>query len=872
MLLSVAPLKFYSIANSAWNLNSTWSYSSGGPAVPAGAVEGINFPGPNSIVVIENNHTVNLTADQRCASLQIQSGSVLDIYTWTGSIFSMVLNSPGGNGLFRLTTTVTPALVPKIFPFPPNSDFSDFNNNHGTTEYYDIDGAAGALYILPANVTSYGNLILTARGGDNIVLPNNALTTIQGDLTCGGDNPLAWIAVSWNTNIVPYNSGVYNPTIEKTVHVTGNLNVNTGTLIFLPEIVPQHLVIDGNVTVGANGYVDIQPVVYGVPPGAPQPNTISIGGNLINNSNGGSYLRLLNSGYYCDLIFQGSNNTSISGTSPSTIFNKVTVNKGNSQATTLTLNIGGTLSTLADNWLTLQNGTFRYIRTNPNTDFTISTTTPFNIPATAGLYIDLPGNTGNRNILIGNAANNTGDLLLSGKLTIINGNVYVGRTAGTDANNNDIEYTSSGASAIDVQGGNLMVNGQIRRNPLNAGGVLKYSQSGGTVTINGQASNATNAKLEVLNGGSDFTMSNGTLTMVRGNGAILTPSSPFGDLYLRPQTSSVTGGTILFSQGALTTQNYFLDANIPLNNLTITGAAGQPATVRLLVSPLILNGNMTINANSVLDANNINVTFNGNLINTPGIGGYVYGTNLTTFSAPNGPPFGGAQSITGGITDFYDLMVSPGASLTLSNPTTVNRNLTINSGTLILGANPVSVKGDLKNDAGYTDDNIAGHGINLNGTSPQHISGTGSFARLTLNNAAGAQVDSDITLQEDLSMTLGLLDIKKYLVTLGVNSLIQGAPFSSAKMITSDGVFSNVGLRKFFNTVAATTTFLYPIGTSSKYTPALLTLNASNTVGYVRINNINSRHPSIIGPFQSTRLLLGSSEFRYYRIYRQLST
>ena len=176
-----APLTFYSIANSAWNLNTTWSYTSGGPAVPAGAVEGVNFPGPNSIVIIENNRTVNLTADQRCASLQIQSGSTLDIYTWTGSTFSMVMSHPSGNnGLFRLTTTVG---SPKVFSFPANSDFSDFNNNHGTTEFYDIDGETGHEYILPPNVTTYGNLILTAKGGDNLILPNNSYTTIKGDLT-----------------------------------------------------------------------------------------------------------------------------------------------------------------------------------------------------------------------------------------------------------------------------------------------------------------------------------------------------------------------------------------------------------------------------------------------------------------------------------------------------------------------------------------------------------------------------------------------------------------------------------------------------------------------------------------------------------------
>ena len=65
------------------------------------------------------------------------------------------------------------------------------------------------------------------------------------------------------------------------------------------------------------------------------------------------------------------------------------------------------------------------------------------------------------------------------------------------------------------------------------------------------------------------------------------------------------------------------------------------------------------------------------------------GTNLTTFSATNGSSYAGAQTITGA-TDFYDLIVTPGTSLTLSNSSTVNRNLTINSGTFILGANPVS--------------------------------------------------------------------------------------------------------------------------------------------------------------------------------------
>jgi hypothetical protein len=838
------PKIYYSRINGAgagsglWSDVNTWSTDavlqhSGAPAGTIPGASDIVIIGALDSVYLATNITVPNTDIRSCATLKIEKGSALDIGYNPGSSFGMVLSSAVGNGNFRLTTSWNDQ---STYAFP-SGDFSDFNVNLGTTELYSTNPAAGTTYWLPNGVLSYGNLILSPLGGSNIIFPNNNLT-IYGNLITRGQNADSWFCPTWNVN---YPTAPF-PVIAKTITINGNLDIQGGALIWYGNGgLAENFVVNGNVKVATLSALYVWS-------GATNQN-ISIGGSLINNTDGLTHGLTTTSKVDftgIPVTFFGSTSASISNTAgnPLTVFSTVTVNKGSSQATTLTLDISGTLNTPLDNWLTLQNGTFRYMRTNPGSDFTVSTTTQFTIPATAGLLVNLPSNSSNRNILIGNAPNATGDLLLSGKLTVINGNVYVGPTPST-VSANDIEYSSSGASAIDVQGGNLVVNGQIRRNPLNAGAILKYSQSGGTVTINGQASNNTNAKLEVLNSGSNFTMSNGTLTIVQGNGATTTPSSPFGDLYLRPETSLVTGGTIIFSQGALTTQNYFLDANIPLNNLTITGAAGQPATVRLLISPLVLNGNMTINANSILNANNINITFNGNLVNTPGIGGYVYGTNLTTFSATNGSSYAGAQSITGA-TNFYNLVVNPGTSLTLSNPSTVNGNLTLSSGTFLLGGNAVSLKGDFENDASYTDNNAVGSGLILNGTVLQEITGTGAYARLTVNNSAGARIENNITLQEDLTMTQGILDIKKNLVSLGVSSNIQGSPFSATKMITSDGVFSNVGLRKFFNPGA--TTFLYPIGTSGKYTPALLTVTASNTVGYVRINNINSRHPAILDP------------------------
>jgi gliding motility-associated-like protein len=847
------PTTYYSRQSGLWKDGNTWSLTGHGGA-PAGA-----WPGASDIAKIGTGHTINLynnpayplnTATVSCSTLQIEAGGILDIGNNPGSVFSMVQSNPTGNGIFRLTSTRATAGVPiSEFAFPAG-DFSDFNVNLGTTDFYTTTNLGTSLYILPP-ISYVGNMIMSPLGnagsGDNMVLQNVSSLTIYGDLTLNGASNASAIGLSWNTNDAFYAFSNKYVTVEKTVTIRGNLNINGGALTYYDDDFPQHLVVNGNINISSatngaciiawdsnNGWIPNHN-------GPSLDNTLTIGGNIVNNGTASGIFNGLNlywndaTPHYVDIMFTGSNNATVTGTG-AVNYHEVTVNKGTSQTPTLTISSTGTHTTPVNNWLTLQNGTLVYNRTG---NLPISTSSAFAIAPTAGLTVNTPSN-----VYIGNLNSDANDLILNGKLTLINGNVYVGQVA-APVNNNDIEYSVGGASEIDVQGGALFVNGQIRRNTSSAGGILKYSQSGGSVTVRGQNQNGTNAKFEVVNTGSTFNMSNGTLTIVRGNGATTTPSSPFGDLYLRPETGSVTGGTIIFSQGGLAApQNYFLDATIPLNNLTITGtSAANYATVRLLISPLTINGDMTISANSNLDANNINATFNGNFINTPGAAGYAAGTNLTTFSASNSSPYVGAQTITG-VTNFYDLTVSPGTSVTLINSSTVSRNLTLSTGTLKMGANSVTVLGDVVNDASYTDNGTAGTGLILNGTALQHISGLGAFARLTLNNANGARIENDITVQEDLTLTLGILDIKKYLFTMGVNSNLQGAPFGATKMITSDGVFSNVGLRKFFNPGA--TIFLYPIGTAGKYTPALLTTTASSSVGYLRINNISSRHPSVL--------------------------
>jgi hypothetical protein len=832
------PTIYYSRQSGLWSNVNTWSLTGhtvdNPPAVPPGASDIVIIGGNDSVYLATNLTTPN-TGVQNSASLRIEAGSALDIGYNPGCNFGIVRSHANGNGNFRLTTSSASG---STYAFP-SGDFSDFNINLGTTELYTTNPTAGTTYWLPNNITSYGNLKISPLGGSNMLFGNTDVT-IYGNCITRGQNADSWFLPTWNGN---YPGGI--PRISKTITIMGDFDIQGGSFGWYGGGGggAQNVVVYGDVLVAPGAGIDVW--------SSNTSQAMWIGGSLVNNTDYSvapygtrSLVRLT----LVPVTFFGSGDAVITNTlsTPTTYLGNVTVNKGNSQTTTLTLDIGGTLYTPADNWLTLQNGTFRFMRVNPSTDFTISTGTPFTIPSTAGFYVDY-ANSGNRNILIANLNSNNNDVFLNGKLTLLNGNIYIGRTNGTTVNNNDIEYSGGGASAIDIRGGNLIVNGQIRRNPATTNGILDYDQSGGNVIINGQAANTTNAKLEILNSGSSFNMSGGTITIVRGGGG-----NTYGDLYLRPETSTVTGGEIIFTQSPSigpvvdAVQSYILDANVALNDLTITGktsGTARNATVTLLISPLVLNGDLTLsNTRSILDANSnydIHLTIKGDFTNN---GTYNHYNNLTTFS-------GGVQTLQGSTaTDFYDLLVSPVTSLSLIRDITVNRNLTLSSGQLLGSTYNINVKGNLVNNANYDGDAATG-GVIMNGTSLQYISGTGTFGRLELNNASGARVLNSITLQKNLRLTAGVLDINQYLLTLGVNSNIEGSGFSASKMIASDGAFSNVGIRKFFSIYSgATQTFTYPIGTSGIYTPAVLSYTDNTNVGSIRINNINDHHPGVFDP------------------------
>ncbi len=776
-----------------WNNRASWVTDT------VTMVNGPNsFPDQNTPAIIRNGHTITIDSDgRRSGNLQIQATGVLDCRAYTGLNFGVVTNPANGSGRIRISI---PSANPtnQITATFPSGDFSAFRGpDGGTVEYY--TGAIDEMLIPSTSASGdalnyYMHLVLTPASGRYIALPDLNLI-IYGNMTAQGAGTTR-----------------FNTAASRTLNIEGDLSVTSGTLQFRNGQ-SQVVTVNGNVTVSAGAIFNVQNA-------GSTTNSLTIYGNLLNN--GTLTLNYAPVTSSCDISFMGSTNTSLTGTGSTTLRN-MTVDKGSSQTATLTVDVSGaTFSTPVNNWLTLTNGTLRFMRTG---NLNITTTGTFAIPTTAGLYV----NHASATVYLGNSNNDNNDVYLNGKLTLIDGTVYVGPSA-APANNNDIEYSASGNSEIDMQGGTLVVNGQIRRSTTGTGGVLVYRQTGGTVTINGNNQTAVRAKLEIENDGSEFTMSGGTLTLVRGGG------TTFGDLYLRPSGGSVTGGTIYFGTQNVGVQTLSLDASLALNNLTLNGN-GALNTLQLMVNPLVLNGNLVLNnANSTFSANDINVTIRGNLTNN---GTYTPGTNTTTFD-------GTAQIIDGTTsTVFYNLLLDPSTSLTLANDITVNHTLTLNTGIFLTGTYDVNAKGNVINHAEHSGDNDQG-GILLNGTAEQLVSGLGIYGRLELNNTAGARILNNIRIDQDFLLTNGILNINQFLLTLGVNSDIVGSGFSSSKMIMPDGVYSNVGIRKYFGTGG--TTFSYPLGVAGKYTPALLTVNGNTSAGSIRVNVINSYHPTVSNP------------------------
>jgi len=794
----------YSRQNGSWDDVNTWSETGheGGAATFT--------PTQTTLVIIEGGDTVQINSNgKRAGGLRILAGATLDIKSTTGHDFSSIPEETvSGAGTLRISSS----------NYFPAGDFGDFiGPEGGTVEYY----TNGANIVIPIesddvarlNLNHYRNLVLRIGTNHKIQLPQISKLTILENLLCTGNQyangTIEMLGSSAMELEVKGDFTIDNPTFavnntQKDIYIYGDLKLTSSNARFTVS------------STSAN-------------------NRLHIFGNIINS--GKLELRTGTSGSM-EAIFKGTNNTVIDGTGQYSFY-RITVDKGTNRNAVVTLQSPITVAQ-ANPLLELKNGTFRVNRAEADVVITHGNT-DFIIPHTAALSVS----NGNVRVTSGGTSG-AGKLSLAGRLEVLGGKMFIGD--GGSNTNNSIEYVAAGHPEIIVEGGELHVNGQIRRLTSVTTGNLHYRQSGGTTTIYGKDRllTASRGLFEIDNLGS-FEMSGGTLQF---DCPSTQGGTTFGDVVLRPNTLSVTGGTIKFGLPTSTANYDFkMIASSPLWNLTV-GDEVIPQFLTTNVLGITVKGELLINLASQFKANGFDVTLKGNLVNKNTSastnvteGGYQPGTSTQTtiFS-------GNAQTITGtvnNLTNFANLLIEPTNSVSLLANTTVrvNSNLEIRSGTLKDGGNPVNVAGDIINTSKHESSQLTG-GIKLVGMKNQKLRGHGAtYGNIIIDNTNGISLLDNAIINGKLTFQNGLLYIDDYLLTLGVNATVEGA-FDNHKMIMLNGVLSDLGVKKMFPS-GASSSFTIPIGVDGKYTPATYTITANTTPGTITVRPVNREHPAL---------------------------
>ena len=781
---SKAPDRLFSVDDGDWNDTQKWVDDNGDhPTIP---------PGSNTVVVI--NHNMYAENPAFSGSLTIAESSSLDLRTSEGHSFG-VLTKNGETG--EMGTII---IHSNNFP---GGDFGEFlSAGGGTIEY----NASANSIPMPAEVTEYNHLKLTASGNNYVTMPN-ADIEIHGNLTSNGNN---------DNGYNRFNTGG----TQRTVTVDGNLTVGSGTLAFSGST-EQNLIVRGNIKVdnGAN---------FSAKGNGNRTNQLTIYGNMDVDGT----LDFTNGQYNVATTFTGTANDTIKGTGDIYLYT-LTCDKGSNATPVLSVE-NKKLRASGENgaFLNLLNGTFR--ADGEGVEINITEGHDFELRSTACLSAK------QGTLYICNVNDQQYNVNLHGKIEVLGeGQIWIGN----GNNGNDIEYQSSNAR-IDIQGGNLIVSGQIRRSYNVTTGDLHYSQSGGNVVIlgknrdNGQPATKWRGLIEVCNNGS-FNMTDGTLTIADNAHS----NDNYIDILLTPASSSTTGGTLIIGTSTSTAgQTFIMNASAQLASITV-GTDNCIQTLKLVANHVDINGSLSVNRNSVFNANGYNVNIAGDLFSYLS-GGFVHGgsSQITTFD-------GTSEQIIYGNSGTTNIKFS---NLTISNPTTtklttgkitVDNLLTISRGAFDDGGNTITAKGNVLNDSRHI--SSTGNGsLTFEGNGTQEMASSsgksGTYGNLIIKKRV--EMKNPITITGSIELYNDIY-ANDYQVKLMQNAAFIG---TGSGMIILNGSIGDAGVRKYFANEFSGE-FLFRIGVPDQYTPAkyIFTTDVTSDNGYINIKPMNNLHAAI---------------------------
>ncbi|MGQ9806618.1 MAG: T9SS type A sorting domain-containing protein [Chlorobiales bacterium] len=478
------PVIFYSWAGGGVTMNwapgtnnsATSPWSSHPTVFNSTGVVGLE-PSPANPVIIQNGHTVTVTANGRTASsVTLNAGTTLDLVATTGHNFGAGVS---GQGTLRTESASLPTLASSFRNTGGGTvDFAGATYNiTGPQTFNNLTISAGTKTIVTGNLTINGNLSITggtlnmatfsanrSSVGGALSLSAGAVLELQG----AGNFPANYTTYS----LAPTSTVRYNGNANQTISSLGgqpygNLEVLiTGTAATYTKTLAGATVVAGNLTVNRTGGTGNLIL-------ATNNHNLTIGGNFslsqadpITQFNGGT----------STVTFNGTGTQTITRVGGGTLtFNNLTVNKTSGTLTLATatapttLTVPGTLS-LASGALTIGgsasvsntlalNGTASgpgTITGSANSNLTIGGTAntsagTLNFTSGGQILRDLTVNRGTTNaaeVTIGT------DLSVQNTLTLTNGRVLMSGT-------NTLTCTNTTASPITGGNDNSFIDGRL---------------------------------------------------------------------------------------------------------------------------------------------------------------------------------------------------------------------------------------------------------------------------------------------------------------------------------------------------------------------------------------------------------------------------
>lgn len=458
--------------------------------------------------------------------------------------------------------------------------------------------------------------------------------------------------------------------------VTASITVGQGTsgTLMYSNYLTFLMVIAGDLTVNSGA-------TFGYSANSSKMHSCYISGSLINNGTVDLYY---DANDYVNLTFNSRINSIVSGTGAFDL-NTVTLYKSTLNSYRLEVTASAFESAVRN--LVVTYGT--YVHNNAGT-YSVNPTGGSQTVSPDAIFEVMSG--------VLHLSPNDDYVYLQGQLNVVGGTMRIGSSSG----NQGLRFDQSGTvvPGVTVTGGTLNVYGGITYRSGNSTDPFRFSQSGGTVTLNNGSTGTANEVFLVSNNvNSRFTMSGGTITLQRATSGG-TSISDF-DICGSSGTVTVTGGTVYFGNGTTvtgTTFNFTPYSGVIMPNMRVSGALARSITLRpsnnstsdcnFLSLYLEFNKSFDVRSIAGTTGDSRNLTLSGTY---DGVNAYY---NVGTFTPRTGTvTFGGssAQTLAGtATTTFYNLTINNAAGVSLARTANVSGTLMMSNGILSTSAvNPI---------------------------------------------------------------------------------------------------------------------------------------------------------------------------------------